>query len=44
MKITDTIRTRTRKTVTRKVLEPVITLIAIAVTLFLALTAVRSAG
>jgi hypothetical protein len=44
MIIIDQIRARTRKTVTRRVLEPVITLIAIAVTLFLALTAVRSAG
>ena len=34
---------RTRKTVTKRVLEPVITLIAIVATLFLALTATRSA-
>jgi hypothetical protein len=39
----DWLRNRTRKTVTRRVIEPVITLIAIAVTLFLALT-VRRAG
>jgi hypothetical protein len=39
----DQFKTRTRKTVTKRVLEPVITLIAIIATLFLVLTATRSA-
>ena len=45
MNIREAIRKRTRKNVTRRVLEPVITLIAIAITLFFAFTvrAARSA-